>query len=164
MKRFLVLFAIFTVSLTSLPCFAISEKQEKAIATNCDSIKTQLKNIQKNDARLRVHLGGRYEAILTRYMTPLNMRLIENNLSNAELVENQSSFSETKTMFVNDYINYQQDLEKLVAIDCKNEPANFYERLEKVRQKRKIVEQDATKLRSLISKHLKLVMELRSKL
>lgn len=164
MKRFLVLFVIIGVSLISLPCFAISESQEKAIVTNCDSIKAQLKNVQKNDARTRVHLGSRYEAILTRFMTPLNIRLLENNISNTELVDNQSSFSETKSLFTSDYVNYQQELEKLVAMDCKNEPANFYESLDKVRQKRKIVDQDATKLRSLISKHIKLVTELRSKL
>ncbi len=164
MKRFLVLFVIFMVSFFTVPCFAISKNQEKAIVTNCDSIKAQLKNVQKNDARARVHLGGRYEAILTRFMTPLNVRLIENNISNTDLVENQSSFSETKALFVSDYVNYQQELEKLVAIDCKNEPASFYEKLETVRQKRKTVDQDVVKLRSLVSKHIKLVTELRRKM
>ena len=164
MKRFLVLFIVFAVSLVSLPCFAISEKQEKAIVTNCDSIIAQLKNVQKDDARTRVHLGGRFEAILTRFMTPLNVRLIENNITNTELVENQSGFSDAKTLFTTDYVNYQQELEKLVAMDCKKEPSNFYESLEKARQKRKTVEQDVIKLRSLISKHVKLVTTLRSKL
>ena len=164
MKKFLFVFVILGVSLISLPCFAISEKQEKVIVTNCDSIKTQLKNVQKDDARTRVHLGGRYEAILTRFMTPLNIRLLENNISNTDLVENQNSFSETRELFTSDYVNYQQVLEKLVSLDCKKEPTIFYENLEKARQKRKIVEQDVVKLRSLISKHVKLVSGLRSKL
>ena len=164
MKRFLVLFAIFGMSLFAVPCFAIPENQEKAIVSNCDSIKAQLKNVQKNDARARVHLGGRYEAILTRFMTPLNIRLIENNISNTELVENQSSFSEIKALFTSDYVNYQQELEKLVALDCKKEPVIFYEKLEIVRQKRKTVDQDVVKLRSLVSSHIKLVTGLRSKM
>ena len=164
MKKFLFVFVILGVSLISLPCFAISEKQEKVIVTNCDSIKTQLKNVQKDDARTRVHLGGRYEAILTRFMTPLNIRLLENNISNTDLVENQNSFSETRELFTSDYVNYQQVLEKLVSLDCKKEPTIFYENLEKARQKRKIVEQDVVKLRNLISKHVKLVSGLRSKL
>lgn len=163
MKRLLVVFAVFVMSLVALPCFAISESQEKAIVDKCSEIKEQLKAVQKDDARTRVHLGGRYETILTRFMTPLNVRLLENNLSNVELVENQNSFAETKSLFNNDYINYQQELEELVSKDCKKEPAAFYEQLDKVRQKRKIVGQDALKLRSLISKHVKLVTELRSK-
>ena len=87
--------------------------------------------MQKNDARTRVHLGGRYETILTKFMTPLNVRLLENNLSNVELVENQNDFAGAKTLFNNDYINYQQDLEELVSMDCKKEPAAFYEKLDK---------------------------------
>lgn len=143
---------------------AISENQERAIVSKCSEIKEQLKAVQKDDARTRVHLGGRYETILTKFMTPLNVRLLENSLSNVELVENQNDFAETKSLFNNDYINYQQDLEELVSMDCKNESKVFYEKLDKVRQRRKIVEQDALKLRNIISKHVRLVTDLRSKI
>lgn len=163
MKRFLVMFFPLVLSLVTVPCLAITENQEKVIVSKCSEIKEQLKTLQKNDARTRVHLGGRYETILTKFMTPLNVRLLENNLSNVELVENQNDFAGAKTLFNNDYINYQQDLEELVSMDCKKEPATFYEKLDKVRQKRKIVEQDVLKLRSLISAHVRLVTSLRSK-
>lgn len=163
MKRFLVMFFPLALSLVTVPCLAITENQEKVIVSKCSEIKEQLKTLQKNDARTRVHLGGRYETILTKFMTPLNVRLLENNLSNVELVENQNDFAGAKTLFNNDYINYQQDLEELVSMDCKKEPAAFYEKLDKVRQKRKIVEQDVLKLRSLISTHVRLVTSLRSK-
>ena len=142
---------------------AISEKQEAAIVDRCEEIREDLKTVQKDDARARVHLGGRYETILTKFIVPLNVRLVENSLSNAELVENQNQFAETKTIFANDYVGYQQDLEELVAMDCKKEPGAFYEKLVKVRQKRKTVEQDTLKLRSLISKQVKLVTSVRSK-
>lgn len=164
MKRFLAVFSILVMSLMAVPCLAITENQEKMIVSKCGEIKEQLKTVQKNDARARVHLGGRYETILTKFIMPLNVRLVENNLSSAELIENQNNFAETKNLFSNDYINYQQGLEELVAIDCKNEPKVFYDKLEKVRQKRKIVEQDTLKLRNLLSRHLKMVAELRSKL
>ena len=54
-------------------------------------------------------------------------------------------------------------LEELVAINCEREANDFYEKLVKVRQKRKIVEQDVLKLRNIISKHVKLVTSVRSK-
>ena len=65
---------------------------------------------------------------------------------------------------MNDYINYQQELEELVTMDCKNEPKQFYEKLEKVRQKRKMMEQDVMKLRTLITNQIKIVTGLRSKI
>lgn len=141
----------------------ISKAQEGVIATHCEEIREHLKTVQKNDARTRVYLGSKYETILSKFIMPLNVRLVENNLSNAELVENQNDFAGTKKVFNDDYINYQQGLEELVLMDCKNEPAGFYEKLTKVRQKRKIVEQDVLKLRSLMTKHINIVMEIRNK-
>lgn len=165
MKRILILLMCLTFGTLNFSLVeAISENQERAIVSKCSEIKEQLKAVQKDDARTRVHLGGRYETILTKFMTPLNVRLLENSLSNVELVENQNDFAETKSLFNNDYINYQQDLEELVSMDCKNESKVFYEKLDKVRQRRKIVEQDALKLRNIISKHVRLVTDLRSKI
>ena len=143
---------------------AISDTQKKSISTNCQQIKVNLKSVQKNDARARVYLGSYYETILTRFVTPLNIRLVENNLSNASLVENQNKFAEAKTIFTNDYIKYQQYLEELVAIDCEAEPDKFYEKLESVRRRRQTMEQDVLKLRTLISDHVKLVNNLKGKL
>ena len=163
MKRFLVVFVVFVVSLTAVPVMAVTKGQEAAIVDNCEKIREQLKIVQKNDARARVHLGGEYETILSKFIMPLNVRLVENNLPSAELAENQNNFVSTRETFNDDYINYQQGLEELVLMDCKKEPEGFYEKLDKVRQKRKIVEQDVLKLRSLISRQVKLVTDLRGK-
>ena len=163
MRRFLVVFAILVVSLIALPVSAIAKNQEEAISDHCESIRNSLKTIQKNDAKARVHLGGRYETILSRFLVPLNVRLVENNLPSADLVENQNDFADTKVVFTNDYIEYQQNLEELVAMDCKNQPAEFYEKLVKVRQKRKTMEQDVMKMRTLITKQINAVNNLMSK-
>ena len=164
MKRFLVVVAVFAMSVVALPVNAISDNQVEVIKERCESIRDNLKVVQKNDAKARVHLGGRFETVLSKFIMPLNMRLVENGLPSAELVENQNDFSKAKTIFVNDYINYQQELEELVAMGCKNEPKQFYEKLEKVRQKRKMMEQDVMKLRTLITNQIKIVTGLRSKI
>ncbi len=164
MKRFLIAFMILELSFLSVPVMAISDTQEKAIKSHCETIKVSLKTLQRTDARARVYLGGYYETILSKFITPLNMRLVENSLSNADLVENQNKFVETKNTFVNDFIKYQQMLEELITIDCKEEPEEFYDELVTVRQRRKIMEQDVLKLRSLISEHIKLVYELEGKI
>ncbi|MBQ2695125.1 hypothetical protein IJG04_00590 [Candidatus Saccharibacteria bacterium] len=142
----------------------LTSKQKAMIIDNCASIKESLQVTQRNDARARVYLGRYYETILTDFITPLNLRLVENNISNAGLIENQSSFATQRTAFINDYIGYQQGLEDLVAIDCKAEPDRFYNRLEKVRELRAKVKKDTTKLRSLITEHSKLVKEQEAKL
>ena len=146
------------------PVMAISDEQQRAIVKNCDSIREDLKKVQKNDAKARVYLGAYYEEILTNFITPLNVRLVENNLSSADLVENQNKLASTKTLFADDYVAYQQNLEELTLMDCQKEPEDFYEKLDKVRQKRKIVEQDVLKMRMLLSGHMQLANQLKGKL
>lgn len=146
------------------PVVAINEKKEELIKERCDTIKDGLKNVQREDAKVRVHLGSKYELILNNYIMPLNVKLVEKNLSNADLVENQNNFVDAKTTFSNDYISYQQQLEELVAMDCKEEPEKFYDKLVKVRQKRKTMDQDTMLLRHLISKHIRLVTKLKEKI
>ena len=160
-----IAFFALLVSLSGQFCVvqAIGPDQSAAIAEHCDMIKDDLKKVQKEDARARVYLGGYYETILTKFVTPLNVRLVENNLSSAGLVENQNNFAGAKTLFSNDYITYQQGLEELVGMDCKQEPEKFYDKLTTVRQKRKIMVQDVLKMRNLISEHVRLVEGLKGK-
>lgn len=141
-----------------------AESWEAAIIDHCATIKDRLKTVQKNDAKTRVFLGGKYEAILNRYIIPLNLRLVENNMSTSGLIDLQNNYVETKATFSNDYISYQQGLEGLVAIDCKAEPKRFYEELAIVKKKRMIMEQDVLKMRNLLTQYIKLVTELKGKI
>lgn len=157
----LIFLQVFVANLPS--AVAITGVQEEVIAKKCDVIRDNLKKVQKEDAKVRVYLGGYYDVILMRFITPLNVRLVENNLSSAGLVENQNDFAGTKTLFANDFVKYQQELEELVGMDCEKEPEKFYDKLVIVRQKRKIMAQDVLKMRSLISEHIKLVTDLEGK-
>lgn len=143
---------------------AISEEQEAAIVSRCSTIKEDLKIVQRNDSRARVYLGRYYETILSKFITPLNVRLVENNLSDNDLLVNQDTFVKTRGDFMEDFVNYQKELEGLIAVDCKNEPARFYDVLEKVRKKRKVVADEVKKLSALTTKQVRLVKALREKL
>ncbi|MBR3256618.1 hypothetical protein IKG10_03075 [Candidatus Saccharibacteria bacterium] len=147
-----------------LSATAISDAQETIIIKRCDDIKTELRLIQREDAKSRVHLGAYYDQIMSNFVTPLNVKLVENNLSNAGFIDNQNDLAKTKSTFANDFTKYQQMLEELVAIDCKNEPEKFYDKLVDVRQRRKTMEQDVLKMRRLISEHIGLVEKVRSKI
>ncbi|MBO7718426.1 hypothetical protein J6S37_02965 [Candidatus Saccharibacteria bacterium] len=166
MKKILIILALFLVSGLFIPynVMAISEEQENLVSVNCSTIKSKLKKVQQLDAKVRVYLGSYYEAIATKFIIPMNVRLVENNLSTAEMVENQNKFAEARTVFSNDFVKYQQVLEELINMNCTAEPEKFYEQLVIVRQKRKIMTQDVLQIRTLLSGHVKLVREVMTKL
>lgn len=143
---------------------AIPETKLKMVANKCDSIKEILKGIQKSDSRARVYLGAHYETILTKYITALNVRLVENSISDVALIENQNSYAKAKTAFSTDFVNYQKDLEELIQVDCKAEPKVFYNELVGVRKKREVMVNDMVKLADLLSQHKKLVKKLEERL
>lgn len=140
----------------------ISDAQKATIVDHCDTIKDSLKSLQRVDSRTRVYLGRYYETILTNFITPLNLRLVENNISAPKLLENQTNFANRRNTFVNNFIIYQQALEELVHVDCKNEPQRFYEKLKVAREKRKIVNKDVNKMRNMTDEQAKLVEELKN--
>lgn len=167
--KFLVLASCLFASFCSVKVLAegeeeplITEEQRATIIDHCDTIKYSLGSLQRTDSRARVYLGRYYETILTSFITPLNLRLVENNISNTALIENQTNFAARRTRFVNDYISYQQSLEELVNVNCKTEPEKFYEKLLGVREKRKVVNRDVTRLREMTGTQMKLVEELRN--
>lgn len=120
---------------------------------HCEAMREDLKTVQRVDARARVYIGGRYETILSKFVMPLNLWLVEKNMSRADLIEGQNKIAEAKTVFINDYVDYQQGLEQLVAVDCKTEATRFYDKLVRVRQKRKKVEQDMQKMMALLEEY-----------
>ena len=136
-----------------MPAAAITKAQEASIVDHCETVKENLKNVQRADARARVYVGGRYETILSEFVTPLNLWLVENNMSRADLIESQNTIAELKRKFANEYVDYQQGLEQLVATDCKTQVPAFYDKLVQVRTKRKKVEKDMGKMSEALEEY-----------
>ncbi len=165
-KVFLLLVAVFLLPMLVLGqrVTAVTEEQELAIKEHCDVIKDNLKDLQRRDSRARVYLGRYYETMYNKFIVPLNIRLVENNLSGTSFINNQNEFNEVRSSFVADYVDYQRSLEELVGTDCKSEPERFYNKLVIVRERRAIVSSDTKRLRSLAGKHVDLVLTLEVKL
>lgn len=163
-KKAMILFVCVLLSCLALPVSALSETQEAAIVKKCDSIQEKLKLVQKRDARVRVYLGALYEKILTKYIVPLNVRLVENSVTNVSLIENQNSFAEARIGFMNDFVYYQRSLEELVATNCETNPQDFYQKLEQVRTKREKMTKDVAELSELLTKQKSFVSELKGSL
>ena len=58
----------------------LNDLERGNISAGCASIQVRLRNLQKNDSKTRVLLGTNYQTLLTNYLSPLNVRLIKNNL------------------------------------------------------------------------------------
>ena len=123
-----------------------------------------MQRIQKDDARNRIHLGAQYESIATKLMLNLNLRLVKNNLADADIAEQQTTFASERERFKKDYIGYSQEFENLLKINCKTNPADFYYQLEIVRAKRNDVYYSMGRLREIITNHRESVVNLRESL
>lgn len=166
MKKFALIVAIILVASAVNPVSAktLGEEQKGLISTNCSSLKLQLKRIQKDDARNRVHLGAQYESISTNLMMNLNLRLVKNNMASAKIAEQQTTFMSERDRFKNDYIGYSQELENLINIDCKSEPDKFYTQLKKTRTKREDVDKSVKRLNEILGRHRQSIRNLREEL
>ena len=168
-KPFAKIFAVALAILSSTSFFnfktnaatELDDEKLTAISTSCSIIKDNIKTIQHEDSRIRIHLGGYYTAILSNFITSLNLILVRNNTPNTNLTENQTNYVAARSKFASDYIKYQKDLEELLTIDCVNEPAKFYDKLTATRENRAKVATDVTNLNSLVDKQLKLVKNLK---
>lgn len=144
--------------------FAISQEQSGAIVQNCASTKQSLLALQRTDARTRSYLGSAYETVLSDYITPLNLRLINSSQPNATLTDLHSEIIETRKEFNSEYTKYSQSLEELIGIDCYTHPEDFYNKLVETRKKRATVSATTTSIRNLFSEHLTAVRKLKTSL
>lgn len=165
-KKGLIIFcAALTVAMPSnIFAVELTEEQIGNISSNCSSIKMQLQNVQRIDAKSRVHLGAQYEAIANSLMMNLNLRLVKNNMASGEIAAQQAEFSSVRERFKKDYIEYQKELESLIAINCKDDPYRFYEQLEYVRARRDDMGWSISRLREIADEHRQSVQNLREEL
>ena len=162
-----IILPILVVSIvTAQPVSAaeLSDDQTGAISQHCATTKQSLRTLQRTDARSRSYLGSAYENLLSDYISPLNLRLINSNQPNANLTKIHSQILETRQDFISRYTSYSQALEELISSDCQNHPNEFYDKLTNTRKKRAELSSVTTTLRNLFSEHLTEVRLLRNSL
>lgn len=155
---------VLTGSIFAGPVFALDKPQEDAIIQNCDNIKQSLIKLQHADSRTRTYLGSAYEAISGRFITPLNLRLVKNNLPSTELLKIQSEFNTSQTAFRDKYVEYMRELENLIATECKTHPDEFYRKLETTRTKREELRKITKKISELVDQQYATVETLKGAL
>jgi hypothetical protein len=130
--------------------YALSENQKNIISQYCASMVQGFKTLQHVDVDNRVKLGSRYETAISKFMTPLNLRIVKNNLFVPELVDLQKTFADRRASFNNNFTVYSKHLKELISIDCQNYPEDFYNKLVETRKAREYVHQDVVYLNSIL--------------
>ncbi|MBQ1528108.1 hypothetical protein IIZ77_00480 [Candidatus Saccharibacteria bacterium] len=133
----------------------LTKEQSAKLSESCGTIRQNLKNLQRTDSRARTYFGSIYETVSTKYLKSLNLRLVNNDLANSELLNLQASIAAARADFAEDFITYSKSLENLIAIDCRLEPENFYKKLLETRKKRATVAADVKLLNNFLSNIVK---------
>lgn len=150
--------SIIMALIISTPVEGLSEAQRGAISQNCSTIRQSLEQLQKVDSKIRISLGTTYETIATKFITPLNLRLVRNNLPTLSTI--QSDFTLGQAAFRSSYTDYMRAMEELMAIDCRTEPDHFYDTLVKVRKQREALRESVDHMSALTKAQSKAVKEL----
>lgn len=163
-----LLVATLLAPLISMPVFAaepkLSETQSARLSESCSVIRQKLKNLQRADSRTRTYFGAIYETVSSKYLKPLNLRLVNNDLADPATLELQTSLASTRSKFSDDFITYSKSLEELASIDCRLEPETFYTKLLDVRKKRASVATDVKKLNTILTDVVKNTTKLKESL
>lgn len=140
------------------PVSALSDEQRGAISQNCATIKQSLEQLQRADSRTRTYLGTTYETLANKFIIPLNLRLVKNNLPTLSI---QADFTLGQTSFKDSYTDYMKSFGELLGVDCKTDPEDFYQKLEVTRTKREILHNNVQNLNQLVNKQYQSVQILR---
>ena len=160
----LILTLLFTMQ--SHAVFAEEPSQDKLdnISQNCGSIRQSLKLLQRSDSYARTYFGAIYETVSSKYIIPLNLHLVKDDLSSVPLINLQTSLSSARSDFSTDFISYSKSLEELISIDCRLEPESFYKKLISTRDKRKLVASDVESINSSLTSSVKIVEKIKDSL
>ncbi|MDO4979020.1 MAG: hypothetical protein Q4E47_02615 [Candidatus Saccharibacteria bacterium] len=155
---------LLSAVLLATPVFAVdlSDDQKGAISMGCSSIKNSLSQLQKADAASRSRIGTTYQTILTSYLTPMNLRLVKNGKLTTDLTSFVNDFTTTRANFNAQYVSYSRSLEELIAVDCQNNPDEFYEKLEHTREERAKLSSFVSEINKTLDAHMVAVSKLRS--
>ena len=157
--------AIIKTSAASPAAYAdLSPDRRAKISDNCGSLRNSLKLLQRSDSRARTYFGSIYETVSSKYLTPLNLRLVKNNLSSVDLINLQTSLATSRSNFSADFIAYSKSLEELIALDCHLNPEEFYTKLQETRKLRQAVATDMKAIHATLADSVKTVKELESSL
>lgn len=160
---FAVFLAVLAAPLVSAEAQPLTDAQIGIIRQNCAYAQQILQRSQRNEAASRVNRGHGYETTL-RLMTSFNSRVALNKINAPKLAELTTQVEDKFDSFRTDYIAYDDQLETVLKLKCREQPVTFYDELTLAREARAKVAKDIADIDSLLDQYQSAVDELKATL
>lgn len=141
----------------------LNEEKVQTIRLNCVAAQVSIQRLQNSDVVARTNRGRSYENIL-KLMAAFNTRVAANKLSEPKLIETTGQMQRRVTEFYTHYDTYRDTIEKLVHMNCREQPISFYQELEQLRRQREVLKNDVATLDKYVADYAALVADLRVRL
>ena len=142
---FLVLIAAPMVRAEAQP---LTDQQIASIRAGCTTALRGLKQVQSAEAASRVNRGQAYER-MSRLMSALNSRVALNKIDKPALMSTTVRIQTEIDQFQSHYIDYADNMDATLAINCVDAPVSFYDGLTAVRESRTLIAEDIVQINVL---------------
>jgi anaerobic glycerol-3-phosphate dehydrogenase len=162
-KNIILVLAVLAVGGASAGLVAAVELDQAHTATvvaNCGLAQSTLQRFRNSDTSTRINRGRNYDQVLKLFYA-MNARAANNNITEPRLADLTKNFEDRLNDFRNRYNEYNDRLKGTIDIDCKQQPAAFYDDLTKSREKRADIKAVISELDALISRYQTTVEELK---
>lgn len=160
MKKVALSLMAILIAASSLAVPAVAMPTEDTIKASCKAAQSQLNQVEKSDAALRINRGRIYNETLELFYA-MNARLASNQIAAAELASITADFDSELTHFREDYNDYDDDMTDLIEMKCDKKPTDFYQKLEDVRDQRLGLDNRIKRLDELMSEYESSLKELK---
>lgn len=143
MKRHLIGIAFVVAAVMAVPAYAvdpIEDSRIELIRNNCTAAQGAMQRVLASDRVTRINRGRAYEDTL-RLLAAFNSRASLNTYNVSELVAHTATLEKQFTTFKGQYLDYEQKLRVVIDMNCKDQPAEFYNNLQRTRTSRDAIQQ-----------------------
>lgn len=130
----------------------LTDAQISAIRAVCVASQDSLLRLDTADRVAYVNLGRSYDTITRDLMAPFVSRASLNGFDTVALNATMVQFRKEADIFTASYSAYKDSLQRAQNIDCKENPVEFYSRIETARYNRKAVNEQVKMMRGLIDR------------
>lgn len=141
----------------------ITEEKIELVRANCVAAQVSIQRLQNNDVVIRTNRGRSYENVL-KLMASFNARVAANKLTEPRLIETTGIMQRNVTAFYRHYDSYKDTIEKLMRVNCRDQPVSFYRDLQTLRSQRDVLQNDVVILDKHVADYQALVADLKGRL
>lgn len=161
----IIIFCAIAVTISSTTAHAMLSRQKiDIIRQSCQEIGTDLRRVYGLDGLARTNLGQRYDNLQRRLMDPFIRRASSNGYTVERMRTISRQYATALTDFRKAYNQYHAVFDEVLSADCVNNPAYFYEKLEKMRSERAVVRDKVIILKELIAEFDRVVAAIEKKI